>query len=121
MSVQSSRTEINLIDQSTCCSTYPKSLKELCSTKIYNFLSTNSFGFRNNRSAVKQLLLFVKISRELFHDSQENDELHVLYLNFRNAFDSFPHQKLVDKLKHGLGGKLLNMIGSYLSHSDFKV
>ena len=39
------------------------------------------------------------------------------YLDFRKVFDSVPQQKLLDKLsKHGLGVKLLNMIGNYMSH-----
>ena len=88
--------------------------------KIYNFLSTNlnnaQFGFQKNSSAVQPLLLFIDELHNNY-DSQENDELHVVYLDFQKAFDSVAHQRLADKLsQHGLGGKLLGIIGSYLSH-----
>ena len=43
-------------------------------------------------------------------------ELYVLYLDFRKAFDSVPHQKLIQKIqKFGIGGNFLKIIASYLT------
>ena len=39
----------------------------------------------------------------------------VLFLDFRKAFDSVPHQRLLVKLNNiGIGGKLLGWIKNYL-------
>ena len=93
--------------------------------KILHFQLTISFSLRHlnnaqfifgkNSSAVLQLLIFVDELHNNY-DSQENDELHVLFLDFRKAFDSFLIKNLSTKCHSTDGGKLLSMIGTYLSH-----
>jgi len=44
------------------------------------------------------------------------NSVDVIYLDFAKAFDTVPHQRLLEKLKaHGIGGKLWNWIKSWLS------
>ena len=46
----------------------------------------------------------------------EGKTIDVLYLDFRKAFDSVPHERLLLKLEaHGLQGKLLNWIRAFLT------
>ena len=46
----------------------------------------------------------------------EEGGVDVAYLDFSKAFDSVPHQRLLKKAKaHGIDGKLLQWIGSFLS------
>jgi len=41
--------------------------------------------------------------------------IDVLYLDYRKAFDSVPHKRLLKKLKlYGINGKLLRWIQSFL-------
>lgn len=44
------------------------------------------------------------------------NSVDVIYLDFAKAFDTVPHQRLLEKLKaHGIGGKLWNWVKSWLS------
>ena len=53
--------------------------------------STQQFGFIKGRSAVLQLLNVI--------DSWIEGNLYVVYLDFMKAFDTFPHKRLIGKLK----------------------
>jgi len=47
---------------------------------------------------------------------EDSYSVDVLYLNYRKAFDSVPHGRLIIKLRaYGIQGKLLSWIESYLS------
>ena len=73
------------------------------------------FGFRKNRSAIIQLLLFLN-EIYLENDIKENAELWVLYVDFSKAFDKVPHQPLISKIAEmGIGGKILELLASYLT------
>ena len=77
-------------------------------------LHENQFGFRRQRSAVAQLLLFLDSVYKKF-DDKNIKELAVIYLDFAKAFDKVAHHLLIDKLEiFGVSGKLLNIIISYL-------
>ena len=77
-------------------------------------LHENKFGFRRQRSAVVQLLLFLDSVYKTF-DDKNIKELAVIYLDFAKAFDKIAHHLLIDKIKtFGVGRKLLNIIISYL-------
>ena len=68
------------------------------------------------RWVITQLLHFLDHLYQKYDISTET-ELYVLYLDFRKAFDSGPHQKLIDKIQQfGIGGNFVKLIASYLTN-----
>jgi len=65
------------------------------------------------------LLIFLdKVTREV----DDGHALDVIYLDFAKAFDKVPHQRLLIKLEnHGIKGKVLNWIRSWLSDRKQRV
>ena len=82
-------------------------------------LAYQQHGFRPGRSCETQLL-------EVLDDWTSNIEngtpTDVIYLDFRKAFDSVPHQRLLLKLRsYGVDGKLLSWIEDFLSERRQRV
>ena len=78
-----------------------------------DLLSVEQYGFCKGRSCTTQLLnsLFDWLS---FLD--KDIPVAVVYLDFRKAFDTVPHERLLSKLKgYGVTGKILNWIQDFLS------
>ena len=79
------------------------------------FLQGEQHGFREGRSTVTNLLEFYdKVSNIL----QERDGwADCIYLDFQKAFDSVPHERLLEKLDKlaGVKGDLLRWIRAYLT------
>ena len=98
--------------------TVSKLLEKLIYDKIISFVSTSistcQFGFRPNHSATQQLLAFFSI----IHDSLTTcSQADVIYLDFKKAFDSVPHNELLVKLwLFGVRGNLWKWFKSYLSY-----
>ena len=78
-----------------------------------NILSNHQFGFVSGRSTITQLL--VTLNDWLF--SLDNDvPVDAAYMDFRKAFDTVPHQRLINKLKgYNINGPILQWIKSFLS------
>ena len=75
-------------------------------------LSEDQHGFRSGRSCVTQLLEIVEVWSSML---DEGAGIDVVYLDFRKAFDSVPHQRLLKKAHaYGIQGNLLKWIGSFL-------
>ena len=86
---------------------------ELCDI-VKNQLDQLQQGFRRHRSAVTQIFLFLNLLYKEY-DEKEN-ELYVLYLDFKKLFDSVPHDLLLQKVeKLVIGGNFLKIFASYLS------
>ena len=85
----------------------------------YNLLSDSQFGFRKNRSTILQLLTVM----EDWMDAIDNNmQVHTVYLDFRKAFDSVPHGRLIKKLEgYGIRGNLLNWLISFLQNRQQRV
>ena len=79
-------------------------------------ISCSQFGFRNSHSTNQQLLLFL----HMVHQSLNcNSNCDVIYLDFRKAFDSVPHNELLIKLwSIGITGNCWYWIKEYLSHKN---
>jgi hypothetical protein len=80
----------------------------------HNFISTAQHGFLSHRSTETQLL-------EIFNDWVNAMDNHLLvdcvFIDFKKAFDSVCHSKLLLKLEaHGIKNNLLEWIKSFLSH-----
>jgi len=99
---------------SLLCNT-SKVLEKLIYDKIidhlHKFISPVQFGFLKNRSVIQQLLiLFNKIINT-------TDQTDIIYLDFRKAFDSVPHNKLLLRLNHlGISGNVWMWFRFYLLH-----
>ena len=76
-------------------------------------------GFRRKRSCVSQLL---EVMEDLTAIMEAGDSLDIVYLDFRKAFDSVPHERLLTKLAaYGVSGNLLKWIRHFLSDRTQKV
>ena len=76
-------------------------------------LSKDQHGFRAKRSCTSQLL---EVLEEWTTTMENGDPLDAVYLDFRKAFDSVPHQRLLNKLRAcGVAGKVLDWIQSFLT------
>ena len=59
-------------------------------------------GFRKNRSCTSQLL---EVVEDFTTYLDNNKTFDVIYLDFKKAFDSVPHKRLLNKLKtYGITG-----------------
>ena len=75
-------------------------------------LSEHQFGFCRGRSCLTQLLVTI---HEWMTYLDQNIPVAVAYLDFRKAFDSVPHKRLVHKMKgYGVDGNLLHWISDFL-------
>nr|VZI40228.1 unnamed protein product [Spirometra erinaceieuropaei] len=99
---------------SICCKVMEKTIKRklMAYLETHNLLSNAQYGFRRGRSCVTNLLYTMQSwTRAL--DAKHT--VHVAYIDFRKAFDSVPHQRLLHKLRiMGIGGKLLKWIENFL-------
>ena len=94
-----------------------KILEKLVYDKIINFirpkLSIQQHGFLKNRSCLSQLLLSFNF---IYDNLDKNIPVDVIYLDFRKAFNSVPHNELLVKLwKLGITGQLWSWFQTYLN------
>ena len=102
-----------------------KVLESIIKDNIMLFLETESLlndcqhGFRKDRSCVTQLIQFMEY---LTKSLDSKDTIDILYLDFKKAFDTVPHQRLFTKLKgYGITGNLLQWIISFLTKRTQRV
>lgn len=76
-----------------------KVLETIVYNKVITFIrpqiSKQQFGFLKNRSSLSQMLTFLW---EIINNADRKLASDVVYLDFRKAFDSVPHQELLFKL-----------------------
>ena len=78
-----------------------------------DLLSNHQFGFVSGRSTITQLIVTIN---EWLHSMDNDVAVDAAYMDFRKAFDSVPHQRLINKLKgYNVKGPILNWIRSFLS------
>ena len=84
-----------------------------------NLFTKHQFGFRGGHSCVTQLLhTFEEWSKAI----DDRHSVDVLYLDFRKAFDTVPHQRLLKKLNaYGISGHILNWIEHFLKERKQRV
>ena len=99
-----------------------KVLEHLIFNKISKFIITNNilyhhqFGFRQQHSTTQQLLVFLNDVLSALNDPNCS-QCDIIYLDFKKAFDSVPHQELLMKLwKTGIVGSLWKWFSEYLSN-----
>ena len=102
-----------------------KILESIIKENIMTFLNSGSkisdcqHGFRSKRSCITQLLKVMEDYSRFFDDGKDFD---VIYLDFRKAFDSVPHQRLFGKIKsYGIAGNVLNWLKNFLQNRSQRV
>ena len=85
----------------------------------HNLLCDSQFGFRRNRSTILQLLTVLEDWTEYL----DNDgQIDTIYLDFKKAFDSVPHKRLVEKLNsYGIQGNLKTWLSNFLTNRQQRV
>ena len=85
----------------------------------YNLIRDSQHGFRKGRSCLTNLLLFLD---QVLRSVDEGLCVDIVFLDLAKAFDKVPHGRLLEKLrKHGIGGKLLGIIGDWLRNRRQRV
>ena len=111
------RTQVNNYRPISLLCTTSKVLERIIYNKTIDFvlhsISNTQFGFLPNRSTLQQLLLFLS---QIHSCLTNKNQLDVLYLDFRKAFDSVSFNELLLKLwKIGITGNLWKWFKAYLS------
>ncbi|BHF62528.1 hypothetical protein SprV_0200551000 [Sparganum proliferum] len=99
---------------SICCKIMEKIMKQQLMQFLEqnHLLSDSQHGFRKSRSCVTNLLYCLE---HWTRAVDRGDMVHVIYIDFKKAFDSAPHHRLLYKLSRaGVRGKLLMWIQSFL-------
>ena len=79
-----------------------------------NLLSNEQFGFCRGRSCVTQLVSTIKDWMESLDGRTPVD---AIYLDFRKAFDTVSHKRLLSKLKsYGVHGQVFGWVENFLSN-----
>nr|VZI46378.1 unnamed protein product [Spirometra erinaceieuropaei] len=79
----------------------------------HHLLSDAQHGFRSGRSCLTYLLF---MPERWTKARDEGNVVHAIYIDFKKAFDSVPHQRLLYKLRNaGIRGRLLVWIQSCLA------
>ena len=85
----------------------------------FNIVRDTQHGFQSGKSCFTNLLIFLEEITKLL---DEGIPVDVLYMDFKKAFDSVPHQRLLKKIKaHGIGGKLYSWIEVWLCNRKQRV
>ena len=71
-------------------------------------------GFRKHISCITQVLLVIE---DLTKFTEVGHPIDIAYLDFKKAFDSVPHQKLLSKLAaYGITGNIFKWIKGFLTN-----
>ena len=78
----------------------------------YDLINSSQHGFRNNKSCLTNLL---ESSEKIAESLDSGIPIDIIFLDFKKAFDTVPHERLMIKLKaHGVDGNILRWIRSWL-------
>ena len=102
-----------------------KLMESLIKDQLVKYIDKNSaltrhqHGFIQHRSCLTNLLETLESWTEALDEGYGVD---VLFLDYRKAFDSVPHRKLIEKLKQlGIQGSLLGWIEQFLKARTMRV
>ena len=87
--------------------------------KWNKLFSTKQFGFISGRSTTLQLLTVLESWTKTL---DEGGTVDCIYMDFMKAFDTVPHQRLLEKIKrYGIGGSVLGWISAFLTNRQQRV
>ena len=79
-----------------------------------NLLSPHQYGFVSGRSTLTQFLVTIQEWQENIDNNLPTD---AVYMDFKNAFDTVLHIRLIKKLEgYGIEGNLLKWVLDFLSN-----
>ena len=85
-----------------------------------SILTVKQHGFHKKRSTVTQLVATIQGIASSLRSGK--DQVDVVLLDFSNAFDKVPHQRILYRLNyHGVSGDTLDCISSFLGHRKQQV
>jgi len=85
----------------------------------HEILTDKQYGFRPNHSCETQLLNIVE---EIQLAMDHHFSVDLIFIDFKKAFDTVPHERLMKKLHHyGIQGNLYNWIFSWLTKRTQRV
>ena len=92
---------------------YEKLLRKHMLCHVARYISPSQHGFVEGRSCLSNLL---ETLNEITRIMESGDAVDIIYLDFRKAFDSVSHGRLLIKLqKFGIVGNLLKIVEDFLS------
>ena len=102
-----------------------KIMEKLIREQIVNHMKGNKlfsnkqYGFIEGRSTGLQLIKVIDLWTEML----ENDnEIDIIYMDFKKAFDTVPHHRLLKKIQsYGIAGNIYQWIKSFLTHRKQRV
>ncbi|BHF73879.1 hypothetical protein SprV_0401696300 [Sparganum proliferum] len=106
---------------SICCKIMEKIIKKALMQFLeqHHLLSDAQHGFRSGQSCLTNLLFTLERWTKA---RDEGNVVHAIYIDFKKAFDSVPHQRLLHKLRNaGIRGRLLAWIQSFLAGRSQRV
>ena len=106
---------------SVICKLLESNIREVMMEHLssHKLLSDSQFGFRKNRSTILQLLTVMEDWTEALDNNLQVD---TVYMDFRKAFDSVPHKRLIKKLEgYGINGTLLKWLKNFLNERKQRV
>ena len=84
-----------------------------------SLFSNQQHGFRKGKSCTTQL---IEVMDDWTSKIDGNDNIDVIYMDFKKAFDSVPHERLLKKLhSDGIQGNLLGLIRNILTNRKQRV
>ncbi|BHF70541.1 hypothetical protein SprV_0301359300 [Sparganum proliferum] len=106
---------------SICCKIMEKIIKKALMQFLeqHHLLSDDQYGFRSGRSCLMTLLF---THERWTRARDEGNVVHAIYIDFKKAFDSVTHQRLLHKLHNaGIRGRLLVWTQSFFTGRSQRV
>ena len=105
----------------TCilCKVYEKILRDDILAFVENKISPHQHGFVKGKSCLSNMLETMDYVMDLL---EQGIPVDLLYFDFKKAFDTVPHNRLLLKLEClGISGKVLDVIKDFLEDRTFRV
>ena len=97
-------------------------MESIIKDKVTQFLQENEMISRHQHGYMAGRLCLTNLLECWTKALDDGCGIDVLYLDYRKAFDSVSHKKLLDKLKlSGINGKLLQWLESFLTGRSLRV
>ena len=106
---------------SIVCKTMEKFIRDIILDHMekHKLFTIHQHGFRKGRSCVTQL---IEVLDDWTEQLDNKNAIDTIYLDFQKAFDTVPHQRLINKLQsYGICGKILGWIKDFLANRKQKV